>query len=75
MKTSNGKIKNTIQSELDKRGWALIRTKKIKPTGYIGYEFTLYEKDDFTVEIELRAKTVKGIWKKIYKFVKEYRKL
>ena len=48
-----------------KNGWCLMYTTKVKPTGYKGYSFTIYEKDDVTVKKEVRAKTASGISKKI----------
>ena len=54
-----------------KNGWALIKTNKQKPTGWKGYSFTVYETDDVTVMAELQAKTARGIFNKILKFVKK----
>ena len=50
-----------------KNGWCLIKTNKVNPMGYKGFEFTLYEKDDVTIKVEARAKTANGIWNKIIK--------
>ena len=51
-------------------GWVLAKTTKMKPTGYKGYSFTLYEKDDVTVKTEVRAKTASRIWYEIIKLKK-----
>jgi len=56
-----------------KTGWCLIRTTKREPMGYIGYIFTLYEKDDVTVKTEIRAKTASRIWYKIVKLMKGFK--
>lgn len=54
-----------------KTGWCLMRTMKIKPMGYKGFMFTLYNKDDITVKKEVRAKTASQIWHKIIKMMRE----
>ncbi len=52
-----------------KDAWLIARTTKIKPTGYIGFEFVHYDKDDITIKEEIRAKTLKGLRGKIYKYL------
>ena len=53
-----------------KNGWCLEKTTKVKPTGYKGYTFTLYDKDDVTIKKELKAKTASKIWYKIIKLTR-----
>ena len=48
-----------------KNSWNLCKTNKIKPMGYKGYIFTLYEKDDITIKAEVKNKTAWGIFNKI----------
>ncbi len=50
-----------------KTDWTIIKTSKIKPFGFIGYEITTYKKDSNEIETELRAKTLKGLVSKIKK--------
>jgi len=50
-------------------GWSLVKTNKVKPMGYKGYIFTLYEKDDITIKKEIKAKTASRIWYKIVKLM------
>ena len=50
-------------------GWCLMKTNKVKPTGYKGYIFALYDKDDITVIKEIRAKTARTISNKIKKLL------
>jgi len=54
-----------------KSGWTLMKTNKVKPTGYKGYTFTLYDKDDVTVIKEVKAKTASRIWYYIIKLMRE----
>jgi hypothetical protein len=48
-----------------KTGWTLTRTVRVKPTGYIGYVFTLHGRDGVTVKRNVYAKTASRIWLKI----------
>lgn len=52
-----------------KNSWTLCKTNKIKPMGYRGYIFTLYDKNDVTVLREVKAKTASQIWYKIVKLM------
>jgi len=54
-----------------KNAWCLTKTNEIKPLGYIGYEFTLYDKDDITIIKKIRAKTASKIWEKIIRLMRE----
>lgn len=45
--------------------WTLMKTNKTKPTGYKGYELTIYDTDNITVIKEIRSKTAKGLANKI----------
>ena len=47
-----------------------MKTNKVKPTGYKGYCLTVYDDDDITVIAEVKAKTAKGLAKKIEKLKK-----
>jgi hypothetical protein len=53
-----------------KSDWTLIKSSKLKPFGFIGYEFTLYDKVGFGHQ-EVRSKTASGIWFKIIRLMKE----
>ncbi len=52
-----------------KGAWLISKTTKIKPMGYIGFEFVHYEKDDISIKEEIRAKTLKGLKGKIYQYL------
>lgn len=54
-----------------KAGWSLIKTNRVKPMGYKGFLFTLYDKDGITIKAERRAKTASKIWYEIVKLIKE----
>ena len=56
-----------ILEKLNKRSWALDRTHHEKPTGFVGYNFTLYEEDGVTIQDDLFAKTASGMIRKIKK--------
>ena len=60
-----------LSKKLDKLSWCLSKTNKQKPTGYIGYNFTLFGKDDCTIIKDIYAKTAKVIWNKIYRLLEE----
>jgi hypothetical protein len=56
--------------ELDKiKDWSLIKCSKIKPYGYIGYIFTVYDKDN-TIIHEAYAKTAKAMQRKVIKYAR-----
>ena len=59
-----------MKSHLD-NGWCLMKTNKVKPTGYKGYTFTLYGKDDVTIIDEIKARALLGIGKKAKKLPKD----
>ena len=50
-----------------KTDWTIVKTSKIQPFGFIGYEITIYKKNSDDFEFELRAKTLKGLVNKIKK--------
>jgi hypothetical protein len=54
-----------------KSGWCLVKTNKVKPMGYKGFIFTLYDKDDIAVKTEVKSKTASGIWLKIIKLMRK----
>ena len=54
-----------------KGAWLLSKTTKIKPMGFLGYEFVHYDKDDITIKEEIHAKTLKGLKEKIYKYLQK----
>ncbi len=51
-----------------KGAWIISKTTKVKPMGFLGYEFVHYDKDDITIKEEIHAKTLKGLKGKIYKY-------
>lgn len=60
-------ILQTIQDNYKGHSFALIKTKKLKPFGYIGYMLTIYDKkDDTTIIVDLKAKTLKKLQAEIY---------
>jgi len=55
-----------IQTKFPKNGWALIRTRRMKPFSYIGYMLTIYStKDDVTIIHEINGRTLRGIASKL----------
>ena len=55
-----------LQTKYKNHGWSLIKTKKIRPFGYIGYLLTIYGKeDDITPVVDLQAKTLQALEKKL----------
>ena len=50
-----------------KGSWTLMKTLKRKPIGYIGYNLTIYEKDDITIKHDFRSKSLKAIEKTLKK--------
>ena len=63
----NKQLEAIINGKLKNNGWVLMKTVKIKPTGYKGYVFTQYEEDDITEAVDLKAKTPSELVKKIIK--------
>lgn len=61
----NKQLETIINKKLKNNGWSLIKTTKVKPTGYKGYEFTQYDTDNFTIAVELKAKTAGEFARKI----------
>ena len=59
-----------MDAENLKTGWTIRKTTSDKATGWRGYAFTLYAKDEKTVVVELRARTARALWNKITKFLK-----
>jgi hypothetical protein len=53
-----------------KGAWLITKTTKVKPMGFLGYEFVHYDKDDISILVELRAKTLKGLKTKIWDYGK-----
>ena len=49
--------------------WIIYKTTKIRPMGYIGFEFVHYDKDDVSIKEEIRSKTLKGLKAGIYKYL------
>ena len=58
----NENIIGTIRAKFPKNGWALIRTRKIKPFGYVGYMLTIYSaSDDMTQIHDIKGRNLKSI--------------
>ena len=59
----------TIKTKFPRNGWALIKTTKIKPFGYIGYILTIYDTKDDTTELHdiIRGKNLRSILSQLEK--------
>ena len=54
-----------IERRFPKNGWSFIRTRKLRPLGYVGYILTIYDiKDDVTPIHNIRGRNMKSILKR-----------
>ena len=60
-----------LRTKFPKNGWSFIRTRNIKPFGYIGYMLTIYEtKDDVTPIHDIKGRNLKSILGQLIKSIK-----
>ena len=61
-------IIETIKIKFPKNGWALIRTRRIKPFGYIGYMLTIYSlEDDTTIIYDIKRRNLRSVLSQLEK--------
>ncbi|MEK6878493.1 MAG: hypothetical protein AABY22_02740 [Nanoarchaeota archaeon] len=57
-----------IRKKFPKNGWSLIRTRKEKPFGYVGYMLTIYSLDDDTTFIcDIKGRNLKSLSSQLLK--------
>ena len=57
-----------IKAKFPKNGWSFIRTRKLKPLGYLGYMLTIYSiKDDTTIIHDIKGRNLQSILRKLLK--------